>query len=130
MKPKILIIEDDKPTIDLFEEVFSMAGFEIEVLDLGQKAIERLKEIREGKKEKPDLILLDLILPDMNGISILKEARKYPETKNLKIYALTNYNSPESNQELTNEGIDKILIKVQYSLNELIEIIKEGLKSK
>lgn len=66
----------------------------------------------------------------MNGISILKEARKYPETKNLKIYALTNYNSPESNQELTNEGIDKILIKVQYSLNELIEIIKEGLKSK
>lgn len=52
MKPKILIIEDDKPTIDLFEEVFSMAGFEIEVLDLGQKAIERLKEIREGKKEK------------------------------------------------------------------------------
>ena len=130
MKPKILIIEDDKPTIDLFEEVFSMAGFEIEVLDLGQKAIERLKEIREGKKEKPDLILLDLILPDMNGVSILKEARKYPETKNLKIYALTNYNSPESNQELTNEGIDKILIKVQYSLNELIEIIKEGLKSK
>ncbi|MCX6759698.1 MAG: response regulator [Candidatus Nealsonbacteria bacterium] len=130
MKPKILIIEDDKPTINLFEEVFSMAGFEIEVLDLGQKAIERLKEIREGKKEKPDLILLDLILPDMNGISVLKEARKYPETKNLKIYALTNYSSPESNQELTNEGIDKILIKVQYSLNELIEIIKEGLKSK
>ena len=130
MKPKILIIEDDKPTINLFEEVFPMAGFEIEVLDLGQKAIERLKEIREGKMEKPDLILLDLILPDMNGISILKEARKYPETKNLKIYALTNYNSPESNQELTNEGIDKILIKVQYSLNELIEIIKEGLKSK
>ncbi len=130
MKPKILIIEDDKPTINLFEEVFSMAGFEIEVLDLGQKAIERLKEIREGKKEKPDLILLDLILPDMNGISVLKEARKYPETKNLKIYALTNYSNPESNQELTNEGIDKILIKVQYSLNELIKIIKEGLKSK
>jgi len=130
MKPKILIIEDDKPTINLFEEVFPMAGFEIEVLDLGQKAIERLKEIREGKKEKPDLILLDLILPDMNGISVLKEVRKYPETKNLKIYALTNYNTPESNEELTNEGIDKILIKVQYSLNELIEIIKEGLKSK
>lgn len=130
MKPKILIVEDDRPIIKLFEEVFSMAGFEIEVLDLGQKAIERLKEIREGKGGKPDLVLLDLILPDMNGISVLKEARRYPETKNLKIYALTNYNNPEFNQELTKEGIDKILIKFQYSLRELIAIIEEGLKLK
>jgi len=127
-KAKILIVEDDEPTIKLFQEVFSMAGFEIEVLNLGQKAIERLEEIREGKKEKPDLILLDLILPDINGIEVLKEARKYPETKNLKIYALTNYSSPEFNEELNKEGIDKILLKAQYSLNELIEIIKQGLK--
>ena len=126
-KAKILIVEDDEPTIKLFQEVFSMAGFEIEVLNLGQKAIERLEEIREEKKEKPDLILLDLILPDINGIEVLKEARKYPETKNLKIYALTNYSNPETNEELNKEGIDKILIKAQYSLKELIEIIKEGL---
>lgn len=128
MKPKILIIEDDQPTIDLFREALSMAGFEIEILDLGEKAMERLKEIRERKKEKPDLILLDLILPDMHGIEILKEAKKYPQTKNLKIYALTNYSSPESNEELIKEGIDKTLIKAQYSLKELAEIIKGGLK--
>lgn len=127
MKPKILIIEDDPPIITLFKEVFPMAGFEVEILDTGQKAIEGLKEIREGKKEKPALILLDLILPDIHGIEILKEARKYPQTKNLKIYALTNYNNPEVNEKLNQEGIDKILIKTQYSLKELIEIIKEAL---
>ena len=127
-KPKLLIIEDDAPTIKLFKEIFPMAGFEIEVLDLGKKGVERMKEIREGKKEKPDLILLDLILPDINGIEVLKEARRYPETKNLKIYALTNYSNPETNEELNKEGIDKILIKAQYSLKELIEIIKEGVK--
>ena len=126
-KPKLLIIEDDIPTIKLFKEIFPMAGFEIEVLDLGKKGVERMKEIREGKKEKPDLILLDLILPDINGIEVLKEARRYPETKNLKIYALTNYSNPEFNEELSKEGIDKILIKAQYSLRELIEIIKKGL---
>jgi len=126
-KPKLLIIEDDAPTIKLFKEIFPMAGFEIEVLDLGKKGVERMKEIREGKKEKPDLILLDLILPDINGIEVLKEARRYPETKNLKIYALTNYSNPEFNEELSKEGIDKILVKAQYSLRELIEIIKKGL---
>jgi len=127
-KPKLLIIEGDVPTIKLFKEIFPMAGFEIEVLDLGKKGVERMKEIREGKKEKPDLILLDLILPDINGIEVLKEARRYPETKNLKIYALTNYSNPEFNEELSKEGIDKILVKAQYSLKELIEIIKEGVK--
>ena len=126
-KPKLLIIEGDVPTIKLFKEIFPMAGFEIEVLDLGKKGVERMKEIREGKKEKPDLILLDLILPDINGIEVLKEARRYPETKNLKIYALTNYSNPEFNEELSKEGIDKILVKAQYSLRELIEIIKKGL---
>lgn len=127
-KPKILIIEDDLPTIKLFEEVLPMAGLEIEILETGKKGIERIREIQEGKKEKPDLILLDLILPDINGIEVLKEARKHPETKNLKIYALTNYYRPEFNEELTREGIDKILIKFKYSLDELVEIVKEGLK--
>lgn len=128
MKPKILIIEDDQVFIKIFEEAFPMAGFEVEILDLGKAAIERLKEIREGKKEKPDLILLDLILPDINGVEILKEARRYPQTKDLKIYALTNYSNPETNEELIKEGIDKILIKVQYTLEEIAEIIKQALK--
>lgn len=128
MKPKILIIEDDQAIINLYKEVLPMAGLEIEILDFGQDAIKRLEEIRQGKKERPDLILLDLILPDMNGIEILKEARKYPETKNLKIYILTNYYQPESNEELTKEGADKILIKSQYSLKELVQIFKEAIK--
>lgn len=128
MKPKILIIEDDRAIIDLYKEVLPMAGLEIEILDLGKDAIKRLEDIRQGKKEKPDLILLDLILPDIKGIEILREARKYPETKNLKIYILTNYYQEGSNEELSKEGADKILIKFKYSLNELIEIFKEATK--
>jgi len=127
-KPKLLIIEDDRPIINLYKEVLPMAGLEIEILDMGRDAIKKLGEIRQGKAEKPDLILLDLILPDINGIEVLKEAKKYPETKNIKVYVLTNYYRPESNEELTKEGADKILIKFKYSLNELVEIFKEGAK--
>lgn len=129
MKPRILIIDDDESISMLFREAFRIAGFEVEFLISGKEAIKRLQDIR-GEKEKPDLVLLDLILSDMNGIEVLKEARKYSETKNLKIYALTNYSNPEFNEELMKEGIDKILIKVQYTLEELILLIQEAVKLK
>jgi CheY-like chemotaxis protein len=125
MKKKILIIEDDLPTLKLLEETLKMEGFEIDTATLAKEAIEKLEEIREGKREKPDLILLDLILPDMNGIEVLKEAKKYPETKEIKIFALTNYSDPEMNKQLIKEGIDKIILKAQISLKELVEIIKQ-----
>jgi len=129
-KPKILLVEDDYPTIQLYRDVFQIANFDLEVLDWGQKAIDLLKEIRKEKKEKPDLILLDLFLPDMNGILILEEARKYPETKDLLIFALTNYTDPELDQELLKEGIDKILVKTDYIPSKLIATIKEALNLK
>jgi len=125
MSLKILIVEDDLPTLKLLEETLKMEGFEIDTATLAKEAIEKLEEIREGKREKPDLILLDLILPDMNGIEVLKEARKYPETKEIKIFALTNYSDPEMNKQLIKEGIDKIVLKAQISLKELVEIIKQ-----
>jgi CheY-like chemotaxis protein len=125
MKEKILIVEDDLPTRNLLEETLKMEGFEIDTATLAKEAIEKLEEIRDGKREKPDLILLDLILPDMNGIEVLKEARKYPETKGIKIFALTNYFDPEMNQQLIKEGIDKIILKAQITLKELVEIIKQ-----
>ncbi len=128
MSNKILLIEDDLPTIELYKEVFKKAGFKIEVLDWGGKAIERLKEIRQGKKEKPDLILLDLILTDINGILILEEARKYPETKDLLIFALTNFTDPKLNQELIKQGIDKILVKTDYAPSELVQLVREAIK--
>lgn len=128
MKPKILIVEDDKTIEELFQEFLTRAGLDIEILDLGEKAMKKLERIRSGEDQKPDLFLLDLILPDMNGIEVLKEARKYPETKDIKIFALTNYNSTESNDALEKEGIDRILIKSQFELSELIKIIREAIQ--
>jgi len=86
--------------------------------------------VREGRKEKPDLILLDLILADINGLEILKEVRKYPETKDIKIFALTNYTDEELNRELIKEKIDKILVKTEYTPKKLIRLVKKTFKLK
>jgi CheY-like chemotaxis protein len=128
MKKKILLIEDEKMAIDLYEEVFKRAGFEIETLTTSTEGIERIREIQQGKKEKPDLILLDLILPDKNGIEVLKEAKRKPETKNILIFVLTNYSEPRLNKELIQEGIDKFLLKTDYTPSELVNLIKGALE--
>jgi CheY-like chemotaxis protein len=130
MSLKILIVEDDLPTLKLLEETLKIEGFEIDSVMLAREAIERIEEIRDGKREKPDLILLDLILPDMNGIEVLKELKKYPETKDIKIFAFTNYTDPEMNKQLIKEGVDKIILKAEISLKELCEVIRKEVSQK
>lgn len=128
MAKRILLIEDDLPTIELYEEVFKREGFEIETLRTGYGGIEKLKEIQKDKKGKPDLILLDLILPDVNGIVILKTAKSHPKTKDILIFALTNYTDPELTKELIREGADKFLVKTDYTPSKLVNLVKEVIK--
>jgi len=131
MKPKIILIEDDELTIELYQDAFrTFLETEIKTIKWGWEVMDCLKEIREGKREKPDLILLDLILPDIHPIEILREVRNYPQTKDLKIFALTNFTDPELDKELIKEGIDKILVKTDYTPTKFTELIKEILKLK
>lgn len=127
IRGKIALIEDDQSIINLYKDIFTLKGFALDVYKSGAEGLEMLKMIREGKKEVPDLLLLDILLPDMNGVSILEEARKYPQTKGMKIFALTNYGSPEVGRKLREKGIDKILIKANYTPGQLIKIIEEAL---
>jgi two-component system alkaline phosphatase synthesis response regulator PhoP len=126
MKKKILFVEDDAATLDVYGTVLKGAGFKLEVITLGEEAIKRIKKMRGA--EKPDLVLLDLILPDINGIEVLKEIRKQKEMKNLPVFILTNY----TDEQLEKKGIrfdsEKYLAKTDYSPNRLVELIKERLK--
>lgn len=83
MVKKILLIEDEPRQIEIYGKAIREAGFEIESLKWGREGLERLEEIRAKKKEKPNLFLLDLILPDINGILILEKAKSAPELKDI-----------------------------------------------
>ncbi len=128
MKKRILFVEDDIATIDVYKIALESAGFDVDPMLLGGEAIRRIEEIDKGEAEKPDLVLLDLLLPDMNGIEVLEEIRKRENTKNMPVLILTNYSS----KELETRGLllkaEKYLLKTDYPPSKLVEFIKKEFK--
>ena len=73
-KKHIMWVEDDQLLVDLYTAVIrTLHGVDVEFMMLGQLAIDRIKAIEEGKAEKPDLVMLDLLLPDINGNKIISK---------------------------------------------------------
>ena len=130
MKSKILLIEDEFTAIKIYEGVLKRAGFNVDTLMLGKDALERLNKIKKGKKEKPDLVLLDLILPDVNGIEVLKRAKKEKETKDIPFFILTNYVDMETKKVGEKIGVEKYIVKTDITPAELIMTIKKTFKRK
>jgi len=121
---KILLIEDDGAIIDVYKIGLEGAGFEVEVIMTGKQAVDRLS--KDG--EMPDLIFLDLLLPDLNGMEVLAQIRKAGKMKDQPIYILTNY----SDNELEKMGYDlkaeQHLLKSDYTPSQLVALVKERLK--
>ena len=130
MKLKILLIEDETELVEIYEEILKKTGFEIETLKWGNTALERLKEIKEGKSKKPDLILLDLIVPDINGMEILEKVRTEEETKDIPFFILTNYSNPELERIGKELKVEKYVIKTEVTPVQLAQIIKKWFKDK
>lgn len=127
-KKKILLVEDDLATIDVYKTGLEAAGFKVEPVGLGQEAVRKIQEAEKGESKKPDLILLDLILPDIEGAEVLKKIRKSPACKETKIFITTNYN----NAELEKRGLflkdEKYILKTDWPPSKLAELIKKELK--
>jgi CheY-like chemotaxis protein len=128
MKKTILLVEDEPQIIDVYQTALRGAGFEVESIVMGGDAIEKVKKIRSGQLKKPDLILLDLVLPDINGLEVLKEIRGYPETKDLSVIVLTNYGDGDLEKNGYDLGAEQYLVKAQYTPTQLVALIEGMLK--
>ena len=128
MKKTILFVEDDIATIDVYKTALEEAGFNVDPMLLGEEAIRKIKEIEQGEAKKPDLVLLDLLLPDINGIEVLEELKKYEKTKDIPVLILTNYSSDELEKRGLLLKAEKYLLKTDYPPSKLVELIKEELK--
>src|SRR3989344_5619420 len=122
MAKTILIIEDDKFLRELIVQKLLREGYEIsEALD-GEEGIKKIKE------EKPDLILLDLILPGIDGFEVLSQMREESRLSSIPVIILSNLGQKEDVEKGMKLGAVDYLIKAHFTPGEIIEKIKNILK--
>ena len=122
MAAKILIIEDDKDLAEIYSKKLEGSGFSISVVNDGQNGLVKTQSW------KPDLILLDLMLPQMHGFDVLAKLKESAKTKKIPVIILTNLNHILDEKKGYELGVADYLIKVQTDVRKLPEIIKKHLQ--
>lgn len=119
---KILLIEDEEALQKALSKALEIEGFNVMGAYDGKTGLDL------ALKEKPDLILLDLILPQMDGFEVLRGIKSSPEAKDIPIMILTNLEQAQNVEKIIEFGPLNYLVKTNYTLDEIIEKIKELLK--
>jgi len=101
----ILLVEDDPFLIDIYTTKLKESGFSVEVANDGEVAL------RKARENKPDLVILDIVLPQIDGWEILRKIKSEPEFKNLKVIILSNLGQKEEVEKGMKLGAIKYLIK-------------------
>jgi len=116
-----LVIEDDRFLLKAYEIKFNKEGLGVITASDGITGLEL------AKKEKPNLIILDLMLPKMNGFEFLKKIKSDDELKNIPVVALSNLGQRNDYDRTISLGAKEYFIKTNYTLEEIAEKIKRYL---
>lgn len=122
MAKKILIVEDDKFLRELIAQKLIKEGYDI------AEAVDGEKGIKSVKEEKPDLILLDLILPGIDGFEVLAKIKEDPVLSQIPVIILSNLGQKDDIERGLKIGAVDYLIKAHFTPGEIIEKVKAVLK--
>lgn len=121
-KPKkILLVEDDDTLASVYKTRLSAEGFDLKRVPNGEEALSAALEY------KPDLILLDIMMPKVSGFDVLDILRNTPETTNAKIIMLTALSQDSDRKRAEDMGVDDYLVKSQVVIADVVERIKSHL---
>jgi len=121
-KKKILIIEDEKFLLELYQGRFEKDGYQVFT------AINGLTGLKLAQKEKPDLIILDILMPGMDGYEVIRKLKEDNQTKEITILVLSNLGQREEINQGLKTGADDYIIKTDLTPSELIDKVEEMLK--
>lgn len=117
----VLLVEDDSLMADLYGSILTINKFTVEHVSTGKLVLEKAKET------KPIIIILDLMMPDMNGLEAIEQLKKDPETKGIPVIMFSNYIDNEIMQQAMDKGAARYAVKSEYKPHAFLELIKEVL---
>jgi DNA-binding response OmpR family regulator len=123
-KITILIIEDEKPLLETLKFKLNKEGFKVEAVADGTMALEKVKQV------KPDLVLLDLVLPNVPGQKILEKIKKNNDLKETPVIIISNSGQPVEIKQLLALGADDYIIKADFTIDDILERVYNTLEKK
>lgn len=120
-KKKILLVEDDTALAAVYKSRLELEGFEISEVNNGEEALSAAISF------KPDLILLDAMMPKISGFDVLDILRNTPETINIRVIMLTALSQPKDKERAESLGVDDYLVKSQVVIGDVVDRIKHHL---
>lgn len=117
-KKKILLVEDDVALSAVYRSRLELEGFEIREVNNGEDALSAAIEFR------PDLIVLDAMMPKISGFDVLDILRNTPDTANIKIVMLTALSQPKDKERAESLGVDDYLVKSQVVIGDVVDRVK------
>ena len=117
-KKKILLVEDDVALSGVYKSRLEMEGFNVHTVNNGEIALSAAIDF------KPDLILLDAMMPKISGFDVLDILRNTPETANIRIIMLTALSQPKDKERAEALGVDDYLVKSQVVIGDVVERVK------
>ena len=120
-KKRILLVEDDETLSEVYRSRLDLEGFEVKVVANGGDALSTAMEY------KPDLILLDAMMPKISGFDVLDILRNTPETTNIRVVMLTALSQPKDKQRAEELGADDYLVKSQVVIGDVVARVKHHL---
>lgn len=119
MAKKILLVEDEKIMINLLEKKLTQEGYDVRVAVNGEEGLKAMRE------EKPDIVLLDIIMPKMGGFEVMEEMGKDPVLKEIPIVIISNSGQPVELDKAKKLGAKDWLIKTEFDPQEVVEKVEK-----
>ncbi len=123
-KKKILLVEDDTTLATVYRSRLEMEGFDTKEVNNGEAALSAIQDY------KPDLVLLDAMMPKISGFDVLDIIRNTPSTANTRVIMLTALSQPKDKERAENLGVDEYLVKSQVVIGDVVDRVKHHLNIK
>jgi CheY-like chemotaxis protein len=119
MPKKILLVEDEEIMIDLLQRKLTAEGYDISVARDGEEGLKAMRRV------KPDLVLLDIIMPKMGGFEVMEEMNKDKELKKIPVIVISNSGQPVEIDKAQQLGAKDWLIKTEFDPQEVVDKVKK-----